>query len=127
MSSHVIGFETHCMPDLVGVPCAHWHGGYCYYNLGVYMKDDTIMGISTYRSCHSPLCQITPRQKVLLELMASNPGATNYDLACQLKVSERTVKRYLSEIYRAVGVQNRSECLTMLVRQSLGGGQRHNC
>jgi DNA-binding NarL/FixJ family response regulator len=85
------------------------------------------MGISACSPCHNLVCQFTPRQKALLELMESNPGATNYDLACQLDVSERTVKRYLSEIYRIVGVQNRSECLIMLVRQSLDGDQKLNC
>lgn len=73
--------------------------------------------LSTCSPCHNPLCQITPRQKELLALMATNPGATNYDLACQLRVSERTVKRYLSDIYRIVGVQSRSECLMMLLRE----------
>jgi DNA-binding NarL/FixJ family response regulator len=82
--------------------------------------------LSTCDPCHNPLCQITPRQKELLELLAANPGATNYDLAHQLCVSERTVKRYLSDIYRVVGVQNRSECLTILVRQSLVGGHDPN-
>lgn len=73
--------------------------------------------LPAYRPCHNPLCQITPRQKELLNLMTINPGATNYDLARQMRVSERTVKRHLSDIYRTLGAQNRGECLVMVLRQ----------
>lgn len=69
--------------------------------------------------CHNPVCQMTPRQKELLSLVAKNPGATNYDLALQLGVSVRTVKRYMSDIYRIVGVQNRSECVALLWRHEI--------
>ncbi|MBK8989737.1 MAG: response regulator transcription factor [Chloroflexi bacterium] len=52
----------------------------------------------------------------LLEVLVANPAATNSDLAQRLHVSENAVKKYLKEIYRAVGAQNRSECLVMLLQ-----------
>ncbi len=71
----------------------------------------------------SPFRQLTPRQRELLVLLTRQPGATNYDLARQLVVSERTVKRYLSDIYRTIGVQNRSECVSVLLRQGMTDGR----
>lgn len=77
--------------------------------------------LPTYTPCHNPLCQMTPRQKELLGLVINNPGATNYELSLQMGVSERTVKRYLSDVYRIVGVQNRSECLFLLIQHGQSG------
>lgn len=45
----------------------------------------------------------------------NNPGATNRELARQMQVSERTVKKHFYDIYRTMGVQNRSECLVLLL------------
>lgn len=72
-------------------------------------------------SCSNPLCHLTPRQIELLQHLATNPGATNRDLALQLHVSEGAVKKYLSNIYRIVGVQNRSECLVFLLQTGAVG------
>jgi DNA-binding NarL/FixJ family response regulator len=74
------------------------------------------MPLALYYRCDNPLCELTPRQMELLEVLVANPAATNSDLAQRLHVSENTVKKYLKEIYRAVGAQNRSECLVMLLQ-----------
>jgi two-component system, NarL family, nitrate/nitrite response regulator NarL len=66
--------------------------------------------------CSNPICHLTPRQAELVRLMLDNPGATNQALSGRLGVSERTVKRHLSEIYHAFGVQSRGECLTVLLQ-----------
>jgi DNA-binding NarL/FixJ family response regulator len=50
---------------------------------------------------------LTPREHELLELVAS--GATNSRLARQLFVTEQTVKFHLSNIYRKLGVANRTQ------------------
>jgi DNA-binding NarL/FixJ family response regulator len=65
--------------------------------------------------CSKLLCGLTRRQLEILGYMAENPGATNYELAQQVGLSEGTVKKHLSAIYRAMGVQNRSQCLMSLV------------
>ena len=66
--------------------------------------------------CDNPLCELTPRQIELLGVLVTRPAATNRDLAQCLHVSENAVKKYLKEIYRAVGAQNRSECLAILLQ-----------
>jgi DNA-binding NarL/FixJ family response regulator len=60
----------------------------------------------------APLCLreqfgLTPRELELLELVVS--GATNGLLARQLFVTEQTVKFHLSNIYRKLGVANRTQ------------------
>ncbi len=69
--------------------------------------------------CDNPLCELTPRQMELLEVLIANPAATNSDLAKRLHVSVSAVKKYLQEIYRTVGVRNRSECLVLLLQKGL--------
>ncbi|MBP6473134.1 MAG: response regulator transcription factor [Chloroflexi bacterium] len=78
--------------------------------------------VSMPRKCSNPWCRLTPRQLELLERLAAHPGATNRQIARQMHVSERTVKKHFCDIYRAIGVQNRSECLVLLLRQGLAGG-----
>ena len=72
--------------------------------------------ISLCRECTNPFRALTSRQTELLERLMNNPGATNRELASQMQVSERTVKKHFYDIYRAMGVQNRSECLVLLLR-----------
>ena len=50
---------------------------------------------------------LTQRELELLRLVAS--GATNNRLAGQLFVTEQTVKFHLSNIYRKLGVANRTQ------------------
>jgi DNA-binding NarL/FixJ family response regulator len=66
--------------------------------------------------CTNPICNLTPRQIQLLETLLANPGATNQVLAEKMNVSESTVKKHLRDIYRITGVQNRTECLVLLLR-----------
>lgn len=65
--------------------------------------------------CHQRMFQLTPRQLELLRQFTASPGATNGELASRLFISERTVKKHLQDIYRALGVQNRSECLAKIL------------
>ncbi len=78
--------------------------------------------ISPNFQCSNPVCQLTPRQAELLQRLAANPGATNRELARQLHISERTVKKHLQGIYRAMDVQSRTECLVLLL--SKGSAQK---
>jgi DNA-binding NarL/FixJ family response regulator len=51
--------------------------------------------------------KLTARESEILQLMAA--GATNSSVARQLWVTEQTVKFHLSNIYRKLGVANRTE------------------
>jgi len=75
------------------------------------------------RQCGNPWCRLTPRQVDLLERLIASPGATNRELARQMSVSERTIKKHFYDIYRAMGVLNRSECLARLLRAEFDTAQ----
>jgi DNA-binding NarL/FixJ family response regulator len=76
-----------------------------------------------YQQCDNPLCRLTPRQIQMLEMLLANPGATNQVLAEKMNVSESTVKKHLHDIYRIIEVQNRTECLMLLLRGCSSHGQ----
>lgn len=62
------------------------------------------------------LCKIlTPRQQEILNLIAE--GMTNKEISRQLGLSAATVRTHLSEIFRKLGVKNRTEA----ARQVLSG------
>jgi DNA-binding NarL/FixJ family response regulator len=52
-------------------------------------------------------CQLTARELEVLRLVAA--GSTNGDIARKLWVTEQTVKFHLSNVYRKLGVANRTE------------------
>jgi len=60
---------------------------------------------------------LTAREREILQLMAS--GATNSVVAAQLWVTEQTVKFHLSNIYRKLGVGNRTEATRYAYRNGL--------
>jgi DNA-binding NarL/FixJ family response regulator len=52
---------------------------------------------------------LTPRERAVLELMAS--GATNPEIADELHLSKHTVKEHTSAVFRKLGVRNRTEAV----------------
>jgi DNA-binding NarL/FixJ family response regulator len=59
------------------------------------------------RGSSDAAARLTARELEILRLMAA--GATNSSVASQLWVTEQTVKFHLSNIYRKLGVANRTE------------------
>ncbi len=53
---------------------------------------------------------LTPRERDVLECLAT--GARTRDIARQLEITEPTVKRHLTNLYRKLGVTNRVEAVT---------------
>lgn len=51
--------------------------------------------------------RLTPRQKEVLALVAK--GMNNFQVACELNMSESTVKLHVSRILRATGLYNRTQ------------------
>jgi len=64
-------------------------------------------------------CPLTPRELEILRAVAEGP--TNAQIARQLWVTEQTVKFHLSNIYRKLGVSNRTEA----IRYALVNGLVH--
>lgn len=50
--------------------------------------------------------KLSPRQAEVAELLAK--GLTNYQISCELGISENTVKLYVSQILRATNMHNRT-------------------
>jgi two-component system response regulator DevR len=68
----------------------------------------------------SPLAQLSPRQREVLELIAL--GMDNDQIATRLYISRNTVKFHVRTIYRRLGVHNRVEAARVLV--GVGNGSR---
>jgi NarL family two-component system response regulator LiaR len=67
---------------------------------------------------HPPrLKTLSDRERRILTLVAE--GASNKDIATELKLSERTVKNYLSIIFQKLQVNNRTEAAIRAMRDGL--------
>lgn len=61
--------------------------------------------------------KLSPRQVEVAELLGK--GLTNYQISCELGISENTVKLYVSQVLRATNMHNRT-----LLALALGGRNR---
>ena len=66
--------------------------------------------------------QLTARELEILRLVAA--GSTNGDIALKLWVTEQTVKFHLSNLYRKLGVANRTEASRYALVNGLVGAPR---
>jgi DNA-binding NarL/FixJ family response regulator len=66
----------------------------------------------------SPLDELTPRERTVLELIAQ--GRSNRQIALRLELTEGTVKGYVSTILDKLGVQDRTGAALFAVRHGLG-------
>ncbi len=57
---------------------------------------------------------LTKREKEILQLVST--GATNTELAIKLFLSENTVKTHLSNLYRKLGIRNRTQATAWVKR-----------
>jgi two-component system response regulator DegU len=64
-----------------------------------------------------PVSVLTERELAILRLVAE--GLSNLDIATRLYVTEQTVKFHLSNIYRKLGVSNRTEATRYAYRNRL--------
>ncbi|MEK3723064.1 helix-turn-helix transcriptional regulator [Paenibacillus sp. FSL H8-0034] len=59
------------------------------------------------RDAQEELSSLTPREMEVVELIIQ--GLTNMEIACKLYLSEVTVKKHLSNIFRKLNIKNRSQ------------------
>lgn len=64
-----------------------------------------------------PANSLSPREITLLQLVAR--GLSNRELAQRLAISENTVKYHLKQTFEKLGVQNRTEAVTVGIRVGL--------
>jgi DNA-binding NarL/FixJ family response regulator len=65
---------------------------------------------------------LTPREVQIMQLAAT--GLPNKSIGRQLSVSEGTVKLHLHNIYRKLGITNRTELAALAAKLSVTGGAR---
>jgi len=65
--------------------------------------------------------RLTPREQAVVELLAT--GCTNREIADRLHMSVKTVERHLSNLYRRLGVANRTEAVTAVLRSTAAGSR----
>jgi len=83
--------------------------------VGIYFNDATVSGrfdMNALRRQH----RLTRRESDVLRHLLD--GLKNHEIAEELRITEQTVKDYLSSIYRKVGVPDRFTLLRFLVRAS---------
>lgn len=61
--------------------------------------------------------QLTTREKEILQLLAK--GATYKNISAQLFISLETVKRHCHNIYKKLGVSNRTEAINMVLTRKI--------
>lgn len=62
---------------------------------------------NSHRTMSSPLDDLTPRERQILELVAS--GKSNKEVGKALELTEKTVKHYMSNVLQKLQVRNRVE------------------
>lgn len=62
---------------------------------------------------------LSPQERLIVPLLAE--GKTNKEIAAQLKLSDKTVKNYLANIFEKLHVKRRTEAVAWFVRESRSG------
>lgn len=68
------------------------------------------------------LSHLSPRQLEVARLVGK--GQTNYQIACELGITENTVKLYVSQVLRLTHMHNRTQLALALTPKTPGQGQR---
>jgi DNA-binding NarL/FixJ family response regulator len=72
------------------------------------------------RTTPSPLEALSDREREVLALVAR--GLPNKLIARELAISEKTVKAHLTQVFRAIGVTDRTQAALWAARNGLSGG-----
>jgi DNA-binding NarL/FixJ family response regulator len=100
-----ISKETH--PRVVGMLLSETLKGHVFHRFACTRPSDAYGSATTRRLLASEKLRLTSRQLEILRLVAA--GSTNSDIAQRLWVTEQTVKFHLRNIFRKLGVANRTE------------------
>jgi DNA-binding NarL/FixJ family response regulator len=63
---------------------------------------------------HDPLARLTPRERSVLELIGA--GLTNRQIGERLFIAEKTVKNYVSTLFRKLGLKQRTAAAAYVAR-----------
>lgn len=79
-----------------------------------------LMEMSSGRAQHSPLSELTARERQILEGVAS--GQSNKEIGRALDLTEKTVKHYMTNILQKLQVRNRVEAALLAQREGTRSG-----
>lgn len=71
------------------------------------------------------LGQLTTREREIVDVISSHPGANTKAIADKLHISEHTVRNHLTSIYGKLGVLNRLELFVYASKHAAGSRQTH--
>jgi DNA-binding NarL/FixJ family response regulator len=80
--------------------------------------DDGVLDEAARPAERRGLAALTPREREVLQLVAA--GLTNAQAARSLELSVHAIKFHLAEIYRRLGVTNRTEAAVAFLRATNG-------
>jgi DNA-binding CsgD family transcriptional regulator len=69
-----------------------------------------------------PLGELTSRERAVLEAIAE--GLDNAEIAASLRLSEKTVRNYVTRLFDKIRVKHRYEAIVRARDAGLGGGQK---
>jgi two-component system, NarL family, nitrate/nitrite response regulator NarL len=65
------------------------------------------------------IATLTPKEREIISVIASEKNSTNKEVALHLRISENTLRNHLSSIYDKLGVSNRLELLKFALSHGL--------
>lgn len=71
---------------------------------------------------HEPSSHLTPRESTVLRMVAH--GDSNLEIAVKLQVGQKTVRNYVSRLYRKLDLHSRAEMATYVNRTGIAHGAR---
>lgn len=70
------------------------------------------------------IASLTPREREIVEQLASEPGSDNRALAERLRIGEHTLRNHLSRVYDKLGVANRLELYVYAQRHGMSNARQ---
>ncbi len=86
---------------------------------GAYFPTDVLTGTAAENdlSSETTALGLTRREKEILLLLAG--GSSNKEIARRLNLTEITIKSHLRNIFRKIGVQNRTQAAALVIREQM--------
>jgi DNA-binding NarL/FixJ family response regulator len=86
--------------------------------VSVHLGDQVLCGeAARWVLTEDPSAHLTQRESDVLRIMAQ--GATNAEIARQLELGEKTVRNYVSRLYRKLDLKNRAQLATYLAHTNI--------
>ena len=121
----VVGVDAATLPAMPGVEVALARARRALGAVGGPVADEVLdpragRALLQDRTAPSPLDALSEREREVLALVAR--GMPNKLIARELAISEKTVKAHLTQVFRAIGVTDRTQAALWAERNGLSAG-----